>query len=281
MSARWLFASATCAVLAGVAALAQGALRANPLPLDARLSVRQGSTLRANGELQPGTELPRARASENAAAQRVSGLLPKIPSQFAPTQLTLELDPTLAAGVPPLRFAECHTGSGSLLVGADAQRLPDGVWLHELGHVRLHGARPNALLARRVLEALEEGVADYYAAVVGGTPVLGTDEQRRDLRQPSPAGASEWASLAFPGFDPHHLGWALAATLYAAEPSPGELLREAVACLDGDSALRAAELPGPAIEALLAACPEPGKQRFSSLIQDWFPAEMFTESSPP
>lgn len=281
MSARGLVALGTCALLAGVAALAQGARRAKPEPLDARLSVRQGSSLLASGELRPGTELPRERAAESAAAQRVSELLAQIPARFAPAALTLELDPALGAGVPPLRGVECHAQSAALLVSADAERLPDSVWLHELAHVRLQGARPRTVLARHVLEALEEGVADYYAAAIGGTPVLGPSEQQRDLRQASPAGPSEWASLAFPGFDPHHLGAALGATLYAAEPRPAELLGEAIACLDGDSALRDTERPGPAIEALLAACPEREKARFSSLIHDWFPAELFTESSPP
>ena len=126
VNARWAVAL-SAGVLAGLAALVA---RGEPPPLDARLSVRGGS-------------LP--------AAQRASAALARIPARFAPARVRLEQRPILGV--------ECERETGSLLLGNSAVELPDSVWLHELAHVRMHGARPQAPLAQRVLTAFEGSIA--------------------------------------------------------------------------------------------------------------------------
>jgi hypothetical protein len=252
-----------------------------PPALDARLSVRRASHVLTDGRLKPGEMLAPASFASRLEAQEASAALTAIPREFAPFAVILELYPKRAPGVPAISGVECHGESGTLLLGDTASQLPKSVWLHELAHVRLHGARPSAMLAKRVITALEEGVADDYAAVLGGSPVLGFGAEQRDLRQPPGVGPSDWASLAFPDFDPHRLGWALAAALYAAEPRAGTLLEEAIACLDGPGPLHDASSPASAVASLLASCPEPGRQRFSALLSDWLPPAFFNESSPP
>lgn len=284
MKARWALAL-SASVLGGCAVLVvlgrSSPARGEPPSLDARLSVRASSRLSADGSLQPGGVLARATWASLPEAQHAAAALAAIPAKFAPSAVTLELELKRAPGVPSILGVECHRETGALLLGDRADVLPANVWLHELGHVRLHGARPSAVLAKRVITALEEGVADDYAAVLGGSPVLGFGVEQRDLRQPPSGGLSNWASLAFPEFDPHRLGWALAAALYAAEPRAGALLEEAVACLDGPGPLGSAESPASAIASLLESCPEPGRQRFSALLSDWLPPAFLNESSPP
>jgi len=277
VKARWLVALGT-GVLAGLATLAA---RGEPPPLDARLSVRAGSVLLQNGALEPGPRLTRDTWSALPAAQRASAALALIPGRFAPERVALEQEPERAAGVSPILGVECHRATGSLLLADSAADLPDSVWLHELAHVRVHGARPHAQLAQRVITAFEEGVADYYAAVFGGSPRLGFGAQQRDLRQAPNVGPSDWASLAFPSFDPHRLGWTLAAALYEAEPRAGVLLETALACLDGPGPLADADTPAHAITSLLASCPELGKDRLSEILDDWLPPAFLNQTSPP
>lgn len=249
--------------------------------IDARVRVRASSRLLADGTLEPGEMLAQSTFAWLPEVQRASTALAAIPGQFAPSEVTLELNSRRAPGVPPLLGVECHRETGALLLGATAHLLPQNVWLHELAHVRLHGARPRAILAQRMLTALEEGVADDYAAVLGGSPVLGFGAEQRDLQQPPNVGPSDWASLALPNFDPHRLGWALASALYAAEPRAGVLLEEAIACLDGSGPLRDADSPASAIASLLQSCPESGRARFETLLSDWLPPAFFNPSSSP
>jgi len=284
MIARWTWALlgtvlGTAAILAtvGRSSLAHGEL----LSVDGRISVRTSSRLLADGSLEQGAILSREASAALPEAQHASAALSKIPGQFAPAAVTLELNSMRAPGVPPILGVECHRETGALLLGRTAHFLPQGVWLHELSHTRLHGARPSALLAKRVVTALEEGVADDYAAVFGGSPLLGFGAEQRDLRHPPNVGPSDWASLAFPNFDPHRLGWAFGAALYAAEPRAGALLEEAIACLDGPGPLGAADNPASAIASLLASCPETGRQGFEAVLDDWLPPAFFNESSPP
>ena len=248
--------------------------------LDPRLNARASSRLSADGSLEPGAAVTRGTLASLPEAQQAAAALALIPDAFAPRTVLLELDPSLAPGVPTISGIECHGQSGALLLGSSAHRLPKSVWLHELAHVRLHGARPQAVLAKRVITALEEGIADDYAAVLGGSPVLGSDGEERDLRQPPNVGPSDWASLAFPNFDPHRLGWALGAALFAAEPRAGALLEGALACLDGPGPLRDADSPVSAITSLLQSCPEPGRERFQALLRCWLPPAFLNESSP-
>lgn len=219
---------------------------------------------------------PTARYAQAEAA--LSRALSQVPVELRPTALRLD-------GQSPARAAsvEFDFASGALLLGPGAEDLPSSVWLHELGHARMRGARPHGVLGGRLFRAIDEGAADYFAACVSGSPRLGDAHELRDLTAPPAVAASEWATLALPGgFDAHRMGWALAARLYAAEPRRGPLLDALVACLDGESGLdRAADTPAATAQALLQACPANGRERVSQVLAEWLPAALSNPESPP
>lgn len=249
MNGRWLRAAL------GVAAVGS-------LSLVAAVRYGHGST--------PATARAPALASLNRALRLV-------PAALAPSPLRVETE-------PPRRVnrVEIDAISGSLLIGTGAEDLPVTVWLHELGHARMHGSRPRGAVAQRLLRAVDEGAADYYAALLSGTPRVGDASELRDLRTPPRVDGSEWATLALPGFDAHRIGWALAARLYAAEPRRGPLLDELVACLDGESELaHAGDTPAAAVQSLLAACPVTARERLSVVLAAWLPAELSNPESLP
>jgi hypothetical protein len=191
-----------------------------------------------------------------------------------PERLLLELEPQVDSGVAAFQGVEYHRDSSSLLVGSAGLDAAAELWLHEAAHVRMAGARPQGAVARRLIGAVEAGFADYFAATVAGQPKLGAPPRQRDLQAPPRIGEREWSSLAFDGFDQEHMGWALAARLYELDPAGGSLLRDVVACLDGDSELAFADdTPAAAIAALLGACPEQGRPRLARVLQDWLPHE--------
>jgi hypothetical protein len=208
----------------------------------------------------------------------LSRALSQVPVELRPTDLRLDgQNPARAVSV------EFDFASGALLLGPGAEDLPSSVWLHELGHARMRGARPHGVLGGRLFRAIDEGAADYFAACVSGSPRLGDARELRDLTAPPAVAASEWATLALPsGFDAHRTGWALAARLYAAEPRRGPLLDALVACLDDESELdRAADTPAATVQALLQACPVNGRERISQVLAEWLPAALSNLESPP
>lgn len=268
MSVRWLKLGVLLALsLAAVPAVSRY-LRAEP-PLDARLRVRIGSFLLPQGELEPGRALEASELRRYPELRSLTAALARVPSPLVASPLWVDVG--LSQRTSRLEF---HARSGSLLIRSDAASLPISVWLHELGHARLRGTRPNAELPSRLLNAIDEGAADYFAACLSGSPRLGDATELRDLSAPSPIGDSEWASLAFPSFDPHRVGWALAARLYAEEPQPGPLLDAVVACLDGDSALDAVDSPASAVQTLLDACPAASRARISRTLRSWLPPQL-------
>lgn len=274
--------AALFAAIVAVRGLVPRSLAAGEGPeLDARLTVRASSRLLEDGRLEPGRVLSAEACAGLPVLRHVSSALAAIPPAFAPARVTLEHELQLAPGVPRILGVECHRESGSLLLGDSAAELPRSVWLHELAHVRLHGARPRELLAKRVITAFEEGVADDYAAVFSGSSRLGFGAQQRDLAQRPNVGPSDWASLAFPDFDPHRMGWALGAALYAAEPRAGALLESALACLDGPGPLADAAGPTAAISSLLASCPESRRALIFAVLAAWLPPAFLNESNPP
>lgn len=207
----------------------------------------------------------------------LSQALSQVPEELRPTDLYLDgQNPAHAASV------EFDFASGALLLGPGAENLPSSVWLHELGHARMRGARPHGVLGGRLFRAIDEGAADYFAACVSGSPRLGNASELRDLTAPPAVAASEWATLALPsGFDAHRMGWALAARLYAIEPRRGPLLDALVACLDGESELdRAADTPSATVQALLRACPANARDRIAKVLTAWLPAVLSTPGSP-
>jgi hypothetical protein len=231
------------------------------------LSVSFGFCVASATGHQSGAE---ARMVAASAAQALA----RVPASLRPDRLVLELEPRLSGGEPKVEGVEYHR-SGALLIGAGSESVGLEQWLHEIAHVRLAGTRPSGKLARRLIDAVEEGVADYFAASVANTPLLGEAPRQRNLREPPAIGASEWASLAFDGFDTHRMGWVLAAELYRLDPSAGELLEDSVACLDHESALQSVDdSPAAAISALLSACPERSRARLSRAFRNWLPPQL-------
>ncbi|HEX2871043.1 MAG TPA: hypothetical protein VHP33_07305 [Polyangiaceae bacterium] len=230
-----------------------------------------GAVAAARYERQPTTRYALVEAA-------LSRALSQVPVEHRPAALRLDgQNPARAASV------EFDFASGALLLGPGAEDLPSSVWLHELGHARMRGARPHGVLGGRLFRAIDEGAADYFAACVSGSPRLGDARELRDLTAPPPVTPSEWATLALPsGFDAHRMGWALAARLYAAEPRRGPLLDALVACLDGESGLAsAADTPAATIQALLQACPASARDRISNVLADWLPTALSNPESPP
>jgi hypothetical protein len=219
----------------------------------------------------------RATTREARIQSALQQALSRVPAELAPAALQVEVQRHERAA-----RVQFDATSGSLLAGPGAEALPASVWLHELGHARMRGARPSGVLGRRLIQAIDEGAADYFAASISGSPRLGDASELRDLTAPPHVAASEWAALALPSFDPHRMGWALAARLYALEPQRGPLLDALVACLDGESELeRAADTPSASVQALLQACPASARERISQVLAEWLPAALSNPESPP
>lgn len=241
---------------------------------------RRGSRLLKGGGLSPGplTTLGNGDKQATTPALRALGMLP---FSLKPAPVVIDLGVLREPGVAAPDIVEYHPGGRSILVGTAGADASVEMWLHELGHARLAGARPKGALARRLIDAVEEGVADYLAASVARNALLGTPSRRRDLMRPPRVGHGEWATLAFDGFDTHRMGWVLAAKLYELQPMGDSLLHDAVACLDGDSELATAgDTPAAAIAALLDACPEQGRPRLQRVLQSWLPPELFSVEVP-
>lgn len=249
-----------------------------PAPQSTNLLVfHAGSRLLRDGKLAPGAAVTDTRATAPTLAA-----LQLVPPELRPSRpLAVELELQLESGVPPVDEIVYDRTLHALLVPSSGAALDRTQWLHELAHARLVGSRPKGVLAARVLEAVEEGAADYFAATLAGTSRVGSSKRQRDLRMPPRVGPSEWASLAFDGFDRHRMGWVLAARLYEMDDKGGSLLRDVVACLDGESDLAAAaDSPAAALDALLAACPEQGRPRIGRALQDWLPPQLFSSEIP-
>lgn len=269
----WQLGCAIAGIALGVAAARIGD-RPVSVPAGLKISVRSGSLVLENGAMQPGKAVSSGRLAATVAA-RAAAALSLIPQELRPVRTTLEIEPSYAGAASRVQGLEFQSDVLAIVVGDGGMEASKSVWLHELGHLRLAGSRPQGALARRLTDAIEEGTADYFAAAIGGDPVLGSGEARRDLRSPPRVGASEWASLAFAGFDTHRMGWLFAARLYELDPHGGSLLRDVVACLDGESALgQASDSPAAVVTALLAACPEQGRSRLARVLADWLPEEL-------
>jgi hypothetical protein len=122
---------------------------------------------------------------------------------------------------------------------------------------------------------LDEGVADYAASLategsIVGDPIHGP---RRDLERPPRLSVEGWASLAAAGspFDPHLLGWDLAAALHARAPRD-RALRDDLAVAAGD-----ADAEGD-VRAILAsfarACPLRSREKLHRALADFVPSEL-------
>jgi hypothetical protein len=231
--------------------------------------------------IAPGAAVTCERAL--AAHRPVVLALQRTPATLRPARVLLHLDPRLEAGAPPLRGLEVQRETAALLIesaalpGLASRDGSESLWLHELAHVRAAGARPRAELARRLFAALEEGIADYSAAVVAGSPRVGAEGlELRDLSAPPALRASEWAMLALPSaFEPHRFGWTLAAELYRTEARPGALLEDVLDALAAREPWpEAANTPGAALDELVGRCRERSRAAFAGALARWLPREL-------
>ena len=115
--------------------------------------------------------------SESTEAARVTlaarAALALVPRELRPERVVVHLDPALPRGAPALGALETHVESASLFArSSSTSELEPSILLHEFAHLRARGARPQDRAGRRIFAAIEEGVADYYAAVITGSARL-------------------------------------------------------------------------------------------------------------
>jgi hypothetical protein len=134
------------------------------------------------------------------------------------------------------------------------------------------GPRPSAAVSSRVLAALEEGIADYYAATILGSPELGA----RSLAAPPRITGDDWAAIAQPAFDPHRLGWKLAGSLWARRVDLEDLVDCMAHGVDDASGSRVSD----AIAAWLDACPVRSRDAIRAHVCSWVPRELAPTCSP-
>lgn len=263
--------------LAFAAFVALGCRGAEPAlcrePLAARVAVFSGSEI-VNDRVKSGS--PASCSSEPELHGVLVGALARMPAGLVPSRVVVHLAPRgERRNRPPL--VEFHEPSRSLLVERRAPaELAPSVWLHELVHVSAAGARSESKPARRLHRAIEEGIADYIAAALSGDARIGSaaSGELRDLENPPPVGATEWASLALSSvFPTHRLGHALAAELWRMTPRPDAT--GLVECLKREQAWPAgADTPRAMIEELLSRCPEPSRAALASAVAALVPTEL-------
>jgi hypothetical protein len=177
--------------------------------------------------LSCGELAPADAAALSAVETRLRALPPAAREVVGPFRLRMWRAPGARVGEPHVAAA-----TGDLIVDPRSPAVADlTIWLHELAHVAIHaplraerrgGGREAAPLWRERLQAaIEEGVADYFAACAGSTTRLGAIDGRepRDLAEApvdEPASAAAWETLPFPGadFEPHRLGASLASLAF-------------------------------------------------------------------
>lgn len=247
---------------------------------DTHVRVLTGSALLAGGGLEPG-DVP--ACNRNLLAARVflqaRQLILDIPTELRPQTVAIHLSHAPSAGLAPPWHIEFHRPSRSLLLGGGTDDPIDpSVFLHELAHVKMAGDRPERAPASRLMRAVEEGIADYFAAALGGSPRLGSASTEhtptRDLRHPPRLMPGDWESIALEGLpeQPHRLGWVLAAELRRLASGPGPLLEDLLQCMAG---LHLAEDLAPTAKAILAAwlstCPARSRQSLQTALTRWLP----------
>jgi hypothetical protein len=275
-------------VLAGVAALAIGAVavavqgkseRPSAIELQRCEALGEGRLSTARVEVRvDGNRVP--RCSEHAPATRVllgvHAALELVPRELDPGPISVELAPRSGAARIVAR-----PETRSLLVSSRFADAPPSVWLHETAHLVFRGSRPRPAVARRLALAIEEGVADYFAAVIARTPIVGEGlAEARDLRHPPAVSAESWAMLGLPGFDPHYFGWDLGARLYSAAPGGGALLDDFARCLQSD-VLANADTPGAVLLSLIEGCAAGSRDLREAALRGWAPGELFSEPNNP
>ena len=175
----------SCGISLACAASVLGGLACEPGPTQAeqarcralgrvsstRVVLHTDSVLTGEGSLVAG---PVAGCSRSApvvrALLRAHSVLATVPPRLRPERLVVHWLPSAEQGSAASTPLETHAATGDILVASPSATELDGtVWLHEIAHVRMRGARPAGRQARRLLRALEEGAADYFAATLSGS----------------------------------------------------------------------------------------------------------------
>jgi hypothetical protein len=168
---------------------------------------------------------------------RLRALLPtfvrvieRVPPGFLRRPVELYLDPRVADG-PPVREIETHASGGLLAASASRALSDESIVLHELFHVAVSRERPSDARRARIFRALEEGLADYFAASITGRSEIGSADGR-ETRRLTPlrrATELEWVTTATGQVAPRALGHSLASELWhawGADPRRATLLAE-------------------------------------------------------
>jgi hypothetical protein len=245
-----------------------------PLATDT-LRIVVGSGLR-DGALRGGRVPPCGEDFEATAAFAAArAALAMVPAPLRPRAMSVHIDPKMPRGHAPLGPIEMHQASGALMVASGAAAsLGPAPWVHEIAHVRMSGPRPAGPTSARLIEALEEGVADYFAATLLGTPRLGS---ARDLNAPPTVRAGEWEALVLPGLvpDSHRLGSVLAADLWAERDRDAPAIEDLVACFANPAPFAPVrDVPDAALATFVARCPEVARPGVRGALARWAPAEI-------
>jgi hypothetical protein len=262
----------SCALGVALVASARAPERPTEAQIQACTALGAGTLASARLELRTDRGILRCDQERGATGAFVvaGGLLESLGPALRPGYFAIEL----RSG---RRRFEAVPDRGLLIVSEHYAGADAGAWAHEIAHLAAHGPRPRSVAARRLAAAIDEGVADYFAAALTESPLVGRDlGQPRDLRRPPMLPESDWAMLARDDFDPHRFGWKLAALLWSAEPSAGPLLEDCVRCLSG-GVLAGRESPA-AVLGALSSCSERSRALLAEVLRSWAPAELFPAS---
>lgn len=240
------------------------------------LTIYQGSVVTADHQLRPGSK---AECMEAGLAPLLFAL-ELLPAKTRPERVLVHTNLKFAAGAPPLTGVVYHRPSKAFLVGTgQTSFLSETIWLHELAHAAMHGARPEGRLGGALIGAFEEGVADYFAAALSGSARVGSTGggELRDLSQPGSTPASEWAALAVPGaFSTHRFGKSLGAALFQLHPTPGTLLLDLIACLKSEQPWLSSDLPNAVLREFVGRCAVRSRSALESVLTHWIPSELYS-----
>jgi hypothetical protein len=241
------------------------------------LQVYRGSSLQGD-DVELG-EIPRCAASSKATrvyllAHRV---LQDVPADLRPAHVVIHVGPKLEAAAPPIHVAEVHRATKSILINADdVAKLDSSTLLHELAHLQMAAIHPAPGIASRLVASLEEGIADYYAATIGGSAVLGTGPAARNLNQRPVWLRGGWTKLGQPRepWSAQQQGWDLGALLWQHEKRPGPLLRDLISCMK-EARIETGESVEDIVSAWLGTCPSRSQSLIDEFMHRWIPQAMY------
>ncbi len=185
-----------------------------------------------------------------------------IPHGARPERVVVHISP----GVDTI---ETDREAGMIRVSdAPKRSVERAAWLHEIAHIAALGPRPKGIIGGRLADALDEAVADYYAAAVLATPKLGP----RDLSEKPRAAGAAWSALPMPAakFDPHPLGHALATELWKRRVQ----LVDLVICMQAPAGWGETDAPRAVLGAWLSGCPERSRATIREAVAAWAPEPM-------